>query len=345
MKKSKIWDNLKEKWNEDKEEFLGKLPPQVRNTVENEKFLMGAMGVIVLGAGFYMNFLPYEETVAFKAQLQKIKNDSRTLTSKEKSLTKLFAENTKKSKSDVENYEMIKKQLFAVEFKDPLEVVEYAQGPLNNLGMDLNSVGQIEIIAEKLDGTENKKVDNSSNGTIASDENTLPKVEVSYNITSGYDDIAEFFTELETGEAFVQFRNNPIELALKGDVVAATFKLSGYADKLTLGDTSAKEALETDDRSLKNQFFNKATNQGLRRDITKAVVSQLRGRYHGVLHFKDGKSMAFTDGRHFKLANLDREKEKWYMPSIKDNQDSYQISFKDRETGEIIDYRVKKNTK
>ncbi|MGL4969110.1 MAG: hypothetical protein ACRC5B_02960, partial [Fusobacteriaceae bacterium] len=342
---SKFLDNLKVKWNEDKDEFLSKLPPQVREVLENEKFLMGVMGAIALGAGFYMNYLPYQATQELKTQLNKVQGETKTLMAKEKSLTKLFTENSEKSKSDVENYEMIKKQLFAVEFKDPLEVVEYAQGPLNSLGMDLNSVGQIEIIAEKLDGTENQKIDNTSNGTIASDENTLPKVEVSYNITSDYDSIAEFFTELETGEAFVQFRNNPIELALKGDVVAANFKLSGYADKLTLGETSAKEALETDDRSLKNQFFNKATNQGLRRDITKAVVSQLRGRYHGVLHFKDGRSLAFTNGKSFKLANLDREKEKWYMPSIKENQDSYQISFKERETGEIIDYKVKKNTK
>lgn len=345
MEKSNILNNLKMKWNEDKEEFLEKLPPQVREFLENEKFLMGAMGVIVLGVGFYMNYLPYMEIETFKAQLKKVQNESRTLTTKENNLKKLFADNSKKSKSDAENYEAIKKQLFAVEFKDPLEVVEYAQGTLNTLGMDLNSVGQIEIIAEKLDGTENSKVDNNSNGTISSDENTLPKVEVSYNITSGYDDIAEFFTALETGEAFVQFRNNPIELALKGDVVATTFKLSGYADKLTLGDTSVKEALETDDRSMRNQFFNKATNQGLRRDITKAVVTQIRGRYHGVLHFRDGRSLPFTDGKAFRLSNLDREKEKWYIPSIKENQDSYQISFKDRETGEIIDYRVKKNTK
>ncbi|MGL4404109.1 MAG: hypothetical protein ACRCTS_10380 [Fusobacteriaceae bacterium] len=345
MKKTGFLDNMKTKWNEDKDEFLSKLPPQVRDVVENEKFLMGAMGATLLGLGFYLNFLPYGQMQESKAHLKKAQNDSKTLVAKESSLKKLFAENSQKSKSDAENYELIKNQLFAVEFKDPLEVVEYAQGTLNSLGMYLNTVGQIEIIAEKLDGTANEKVDNTSNGTIEADENTLPKVEVSYNITSGYDDIAQFFTELETGEAFVQFRNNPIELALKGDVVAANFKLSGYADKLTLGDTSAKEALETDDSSLKNQFFNKVTNQGLRRDITRAVISRLRGRYHGILHLKDGKSIAFTDGKSFKLANVDREKEKWYLPSIKENQDSYQISFKDRETGEIIDYKMKKNTK
>lgn len=336
-------DNFKEKWNNDKEEFLGKLPPQAREALENEKFLMGAMGVIVLGVGFYLNYLPYEKTENFKSQLKKAQNEGRTLVTKENSLKKLFAETSKKSKDDAESYELIKKQLFAVEFKDHLEIVEYAQGALDTLGMNLNSVGPIEIIAEKLDGTESIKLDSAAKGTVTSDENTLPKVEVAYTITSNYDDIAEFFTELETGEAFVQIRNNPVTLALKGDEVLATFKLSGYADKLTLGDTSAKEALETDDGSMKNQFFNQAANQGLRRDITKVVVSQLRNRYHAVVHLKDGRSISFTDGREFKLANLDKEKEKWYIPSIKESQDSYQISFRDRDTGEVIDYRVRKN--
>ncbi|MGL5428615.1 MAG: hypothetical protein ACRDAS_11950, partial [Cetobacterium sp.] len=201
------------------------------------------------------------------------------------------------------------------------------------------------IIVEKLDGTKNQKVDNSSSGVISFDENILPKVEVSYNISSNYDSIADFFTRLETGDAFVQFRNNPIELSLNGDNVSAKFKLSGYADKLTLRDTSTKEALETDDKSLRNQFFNKASNQSLKRDISKAIISQLRGRYHGVLHFKNGRSITFTDGKEFKSTNSDKVKERWYTPSVKENQDSYQISFREKETGEIIDYKFKKNTK
>ncbi|MGL4945730.1 MAG: hypothetical protein ACRC4Z_05655 [Fusobacteriaceae bacterium] len=230
MGKLEIFENLKEKWNEDKEEFLGKMPPQVRTLLENEKFLMGIMGVTLLGAGYYLNFIPYEKSQQLKAQVTKEQNRGRELTANEKTLKKMIAENTEKSKSDAENYEELKKKLFAVEFKDPLEVVEYIQGALNSLGMDLNSVGKIEIIAEKIDGTQSQTVDNNATGTIKADENTLPKIEVSYNLTSDYDQLAEFFTVLENGEAFIQFRNNPIEIALKQDeIIGTTLKASGYA--------------------------------------------------------------------------------------------------------------------
>lgn len=346
MGKVEMLSNLKERWNDEKDEFLSKLPPQVRDFLENEKFLMGMMGAIILGVGYYLNYLPYEKSQQLTLQVKKEEDKSRTLVAKENNLRKMLTENSEKSKSDAENYEELKKKLFAVEFKDPLEVVEYVQGALNQMGMDLNSVGKIEIIAEKIDGTESLPVDNNTSGTIKADENTLPKIEVSYNLTSDYDQLAEFFTILENGEAFIQFRNNPIEIALKqNEVVGTTLKASGYAEKLTLGDTSSKEALEPDNLSLKNKFFNKANNEGLRREIASMAVNKLRGRFYGVLHLKNGRALTVTDGKNFRMPNMDREKERDYFVSIKEQEENYLVSFKDRETGEVIDYKVKKNTK
>lgn len=335
MKKFEILENLKEK-----------LPAQVREPLENEKVLMGIMGVTLLGAIYFLNYTPYEKNVNLKSQVKRETDKGRTLTAKEMNLKKMFAENKEKSKSDAENYEEIRKKLFAVEFKDPLEVVEYVQGALNQLGMDLNSVGKIEIIAEKIDGSQSQTVDNNSTGTINADENTLPKIEVSYNLTSDFDQLAEFFTVLENGDAFIQFRNNPIEIVLKqNEVVGTTLKASGYAEKLTLGDSSTKEALETDNLSLRNSFFNRANNEGLRREISSMVVNQFNGKFFGVIHFRSGRSVTVTNGKSFKIPNLDREKEKDYFVSIEEQGENYLVSFKDKATNEVIDYRVKKNTK
>lgn len=342
----KFLEDAKIRLSEEWEDLKGKMPPQMAELVENEKFIIAFMAGVLILAGYFLNYLPYEKNNLLEVQLKKEKDKGRTLTAKESNLRKLFAENTEKSKSDSENFEELKKKLFAVEFKDPLEVVEYIQGGLNGQGMDLNSVGQIEIIAEKLDGTESQKVDGNVEGTLKADENVLPKVEVSYNLTSGYDQLAQFLTEMETGEAFIEFRNNPITISLKdGEVVATTLKASGYADKLILGDSSLKEALESDDNSLKNKIFSRAQNEGLKNGIAGASIVELRGKLYGVLHMKNGRSFQITNGKIFRLPSREREDSKEYLVTIEDGGDKYSITFKERNSNEVIIYNVVKNKK